>query len=356
MKKKRSIWRTFLVLEIIILVIAALVALYVLVLSKTPSFQFIGRLLSSVEGGNSIRSRRVEVEKPYPLTNQQNYYKDLGDEDSINVLIIGSDMSGSNYDTLLVASINDKDDTVKLINIPRDVYIDYSTEVLNKLKKAFPKYKSSKGILKINATHTIGKFLEYQKDGGRFNNPEYEFTADVIEEVFGIYIDDYVYLKPSSFKKVVDYFGGVDLEVPYRMKYTDPTQNLVINLNKGMQHLDGAQAEGFVRFRQGYNEEGKFKGIGDIERKQNQVNFFKAFLKQHMTLGNIGKIITITGDLGEYVVSSIDKAEETAEYGKVAEKLYKNKFTTASEEIECVDVNIDGIYYLELKSSKSSDK
>ena len=67
-----------------------------------------------------------------------------------------------------------------------------------------------------------------------------------------------------------------------------------------------------------------------------------------MTLGNIGKIISIAGDLDEYFISSIDRAHETAEYGKLAEKLYRNKFTTQSEEIECEDVTIENVYYLRL--------
>lgn len=350
-KQKRSIWKKFLIVEIIILVLAGLTALYVLVLSKTPAFQFIGRMLSPVEGSKSIISRRAETVKPYSLTGGEKYYKSLVDKDSINILVMGCDAEGSNYDTLLIASIDEANNQIKLINIPRDVYVDYSDDVLSRLKKAFPKYTSSKGIYKINAAHTIGDFIGYKKDAGRFKNSEYEFTADLIEEVFGIYIDDYVFLKPSSFRRVVDYFGGVDINVPYHMKYSDPTQNFAVHLEKGFQHLDGEQSEGFVRYRQGYDEKGKFKGLGDLERKQNQVSFVKAFIEQHMTLGNIGKIISITGDLDKYMVSSIDNAQETAEYGKVAEKLYRNKFAITSEEIECTDKEIDAIYYLILKTS-----
>ena len=37
---------------------------------------------------------------------------------------------------------------------------------------------------------------------------------------------------------------------------SDPVQDLVIDLWPGYQHLDGHGAEGFVRFRQGYREDG----------------------------------------------------------------------------------------------------
>lgn len=347
-KRRANKWKTFATVLAVFLLVICFGLLY-LTLSGSPAMEFIGRLLSPVEGSKSVRGRRVETKKPYMLTDKQKYYKDLVSEDSINVLIIGSDVSGANYDTLMIASLDDKNNTVKLINLPRDIYVSYSDDVIERLSKAYPKYKSSKGIYKINASHTIGKFIGYKKDAGRFKNPEYEFTADLIEEIFGIYIDDYVYLKPNSFVRVVDYFGGVDITVPYRMKYTDPTQNFKVDLKKGTQHLTGAQAEGFVRFRQGTDDNGKNISIGDIERKKNQNDFMKAFINQHMNLGNIGKIISIVSDLDEYLVSSVDKAKETAEYGKIAEKLYKNKFTLNSEDIECKDVMIDSVYYLELK-------
>jgi len=347
-KKRTNKWKTVATVLAVILLILCFALLY-LTLSGSPAMEFIGRLLSSKEGSKSVKERRTETEKPYSLTDKQKYYKNLVSKDSINVLIIGSDVSGANYDTLMIASLDDENNIVKLINIPRDIYVSYSDDVIERLAKAYPKYKSSKGIYKINAAHTIGKFIGYKKDEGRFKNPEYEFTADLIEEIFGIYIDDYVYLKPSSFVRVVDYFGGVDIDVPYRMKYTDPTQNFSVNLKKGYQHLDGAQAEGFVRFRQGTDDNGKHISIGDLERKKNQNAFVKAFIDQHMTLGNIGKIVSIVSDLDEYLVSSVDKAKETAEYGKIAEKLYRNKFTLNSEEIECTETKIDGVYYLEIK-------
>lgn len=356
-KRRTKKWKTIALIQAIILLLAAFVAFYVLVLSKTPVLQFMGRFLSSAEGGHSIKSRRVDSQKPYPLTDKQSYKKELAGKDSINLLIIGTDVESGNYDTLMIVSLDEKNNTVKIINIPRDIYIAYSDEVLSRLKKAFPKYDAAKGIYKINAAHTIGKKIDYLKGAGRFGSSEYDFTADLIVEVFGLYIDDFVFLKPSSFKRVVDYFGGVDIEVPYRMKYTDPLQNLKIDLKKGFQHLNGTQAEGFVRFRQGVNEKGKAVSIGDIERKQNQITFMKAFIEQHLNLGNIGKIITIVSDLQEYLVSSVDNATETAEYGKIAEKLYRSKFTLTSEEIACDNKKIKDVYYLILTDpEKKKDK
>jgi hypothetical protein len=66
-----------------------------------------------------------------------------------------------------------------------------------------------------------------------------------------------------------------------------------------------------------------------------------------MNLKNLGKIITIFNDLNSYIETSVN-AREAGEYGKLAETLYKNKFTKVSEEIECKNVDIGGIYYLKI--------
>lgn len=332
---------------VLAIILVGVIGVYIYVSRDNPVFQFIGRLVSSEDGADSIRSRRKDNDKPYKLTNNQRYAKKLVDEDNINILVIGPDATSSNYDTLMIASLDDDNNVIKLINLPRDIYIDYSDKFKSDLKKVWSSYSKSKGIYKINAAHLLGKKVNYLGGKGRFGNPEYDFTADLIEEIFDIYIDDCVYVKPSSFRKVVDYFGGVEIDVPYLMKYNDPTQNLEINIKKGLQTLNGKDAEGFVRYRQGTDEKGKYKSIGDIERKNNQVAFVKAFVEQHMNLKNLGKIITIFNDLNSYIETSVN-AREAGEYGKIAEILYKNKFTQDSEEIECKDVTIDGIYYLKI--------
>ena len=61
------------------------------------------------------------------------------------------------------------------------------------------------------------------------------------------------------------------------MNYEDATQNLYIHLQKGMQHLDGEQAMGLVRFRKGYASQ-------DIQRTKVQQEFLKALAKQCLSL------------------------------------------------------------------------
>lgn len=65
----------------------------------------------------------------------------------------------------------------------------------------------------------------------------------------GVGIDRYVRINVLGVEKLIDALGGVKVYVPQDMKYQDDSQHLYINLKKGEQHLNGAQAVQFLRFR-----------------------------------------------------------------------------------------------------------
>ncbi|MGI6124926.1 MAG: hypothetical protein ACOYIG_12235, partial [Acetivibrionales bacterium] len=89
-----------LILVIILsIILVGVMGLYFYIVKDDPVFQFIGRIISTKDGAESIRSRRESNDKPYDLTNNQRYSKDLVDKNNINILIIGPDETSSNYDT-----------------------------------------------------------------------------------------------------------------------------------------------------------------------------------------------------------------------------------------------------------------
>ena len=75
----------------------------------------------------------------------------------------------------------------------------------------------------------------------------------------------------------VDAIGGVELEVPQEMTYSDPAQGLEIHIPAGKTRLNGAQAEQFVRFRSGYVN-------ADLGRLDAQKLFLQAFAKRCKSL------------------------------------------------------------------------
>ncbi len=136
--------------------------------------------------------------------------------DRINFLIIGSDKGGANTDVLMFVSYDKADNKIKITSIPRD-----TRALVN------GKNRKINACLAIEETSFAGNHQGYYRgahpllcEGG-----------------------------PAGFKSIVDILDGVDFYVPRDMKYSDPSQNLYINLKEGMQHLDGDKAEQLVRFR-----------------------------------------------------------------------------------------------------------
>lgn len=287
----------------------------------------------------------------YKITNGQKYYQQLVEKGDRNVLLIGEDAYSGNWDTIIVASISEKNKKVQVINFPRDIYVDYSDEVLNQLKEKSPKLYEAKGFQKINASHTVGARIGYEAGKGDFGDSNIDFLADVIEEVFQIPIDDYAYVNTTGFRDIVDLFGGVELEVPVRMRYDDPVQNLHIDLQPGLQHLSGEQAEGFVRFRQGFDKNNEFKNYSDQFRKENQNKFLEAFFKQHITVKNLGKVDELTKLMGKNIRTSVGNVKTIASYVNMLRKALSGNYVRESLIIECPDTEkIDGVYFDVIRS------
>lgn len=304
---------------------------------------------SANENNNSLD----EIEEPKGLTNGKKYYKPLVEKNSKNILLVGKDAVYGAYDTVMVLSIDAKTKTMKLINFPRDIYIDYNDKILKEFKKVDPEHAADKSIQKLNAAHTIGISLKYKYEtGGKFGKVTYmNFWADLLDEVFNIKIDDYVTIKTEGFRDIVDLFGGVEIEVPIYMHYEDPFQNLYIHIEPGLQTLNGEQSEGFVRFRQGYTPEGEFKTYSVYFRQQNQNKFLKAFFEQHVNLSNLGR----AGDFADVIVknvkTSVNEWSQILDLIKIGQKVLKDKYEISSTIVECTDnKTIGGIIYEMLKT------
>lgn len=278
------------------------------------------------------------------VTKGVKYSTSLVGEGTRNILIIGEDKMNDLYDTIGIASIDEKSGKLKLIMIPRDTYIEYGGDIADYLKEVGK--SESPGIYKINCAHLIGSMVKYK---GKFKSGPTSFLAQVIKEKFGIDVDDYVKINTSGFADMIDLFGGVDIQVPYLMNYDDPTQDLHIHIAKGLQHLDGSQAEGFVRYRQGFKEDGSYFEIGDPGRKKNQLNFLQAFIKQHGTVGEIDKIPKLLNLLGKNVQHSIGLGDVLQVYVKLAKDIVLSKYPIETENLDGRLTKIDGSSYLILE-------
>lgn len=187
-----------------------------------------------------------------------------------NILICGTDGDGTRTDTIIIAHLDANDHTVALLSIPRDT----------------PVVTGNGGLMKINSVYAGGGADGMQRLSARLNS------------LLGFPVDGYVLVDLEAFKKTVDLVGGVDFDVPQDMNYEDASQDLYIHLKKGMQHLDGEQAMGLVRFRKGYASQ-------DIQRTQVQQQFLKALAKQCLSVGSLTKLKEFADIFAEYVTTNL---------------------------------------------------
>jgi LCP family protein required for cell wall assembly len=143
-------------------------------------------------------------------------------------LIAGFD-NGHRTDVLMVVSLDVINREAHVVAIPRDTRVNVS-----------------RSVKRIN-----GAF----NDGGGRNNFE-RGIAQVQREVamvIGFVPDYYVAVDMRAVETLINTVGGVEIDVPFNMRYTDPVEGLNINLTAGRQTLDGRNAVHFARFRMGNN-------------------------------------------------------------------------------------------------------
>lgn len=177
-----------------------------------------------------------------------------------NFLIMCTDKDGSRTDTIMVGCYNSKTNGLDIISIPRDTIVTVSDEHFERMQLEYPQPDSPE--MQINHIHHfIG-----EKDGP-------EVLASEVENMLDIDIDYYVRVNFEAFRYFVDSIGGISFDVPVDMYYRDPAQDLYIDLNAGVQLLDGDKAEQLVRYRSGYSN-------GDIGRIEVQQEFLRALVKK----------------------------------------------------------------------------
>jgi LCP family protein required for cell wall assembly len=151
----------------------------------------------------------------------------------------------------------------------------------------------------INSVYTAGYYrASYDgKKGDEAKKAGMEYLADMIQYTFAVNIDYYFFVELDGFKFLVDAVGGVYMDVPVRMEYTDPFQNLYINLQPGFQLLDGNKAEQLIRFAN-YIEK-------DMDRIITQQKFLAALIKKILGEFDINTIQNLVETVTNYTVSDI---------------------------------------------------
>ena len=124
------------------------------------------------------------------------------------ILLAGTDKSGDRTDTVMLLSVDRSAKRLTLLSIPRDT--------------------------KVNSTYTPHKInIAYGVNGK--DQEGMEALMDYVTELVGFRPDGYVLIDLDVFVDLVDKMGGVKFDVPCDMDYSDPAQDLTIDLKAGMQ-------------------------------------------------------------------------------------------------------------------------
>ncbi|MEB3173409.1 MAG: LCP family protein [Cyanobacteriota bacterium] len=161
------------------------------------------------------------------VTNPFTAWTGVGDQD---ILLVGTDVGGGNTD--VIASVRVDGTVTRITQVPRDSYIE----------------AEGYGPNKINALYAIGGLDLLKRE---------------LSRKLGRPITHHVMVNLGAVRRMADALGGIEVNVPKRLYYTDRSQGLYIDLQPGLQTLKGRELEGFLRFR--HDELGD---IGRLERQQ----------------------------------------------------------------------------------------
>ncbi len=178
-------------------------------------------------------------------------------------LAVGVDKASGRGDAIILVSFDTRSGDVSAMQIPRDTYIEYGGEAC-----------------KINSI-----LLDYGVYAIR----------DILEVTLCINIDYTALIDLESLELLVDSVGGVEIDVPFDMKYDDPFQDLHIDIKAGLQVLDGKNATDFIRYRSNYAD-------GDLGRVDAQKQFMSSLF--HKIINDITLAQTI--DLARNILPMLE--------------------------------------------------
>ncbi len=164
-------------------------------------------------------------EKPVIDTTDNIGQKPTEDKTVSNILLVGVETFGGaqNTDTMIIASLDSKNNVIKLTSLMRDLYVQ------------IPGYRDNK----LNSA---------------YGNGGINLLYNTIKTNFGVTLDGYVLVDFDDFEEIIDYIGGIDIELTAKEAQYLRTTNYISNpsyrnVRAGVQHMNGNQVLGYCRIR-----------------------------------------------------------------------------------------------------------
>jgi LCP family protein required for cell wall assembly len=167
----------------------------------------------------------------------------------INILLLGSDRrpwdAGFRTDTIILVTVNSELGRVNITSFPRDMWV------------MLPNW----GMSRINTAWTYGGW---------------NMLSETFKHNFGVTIDYHVLIDFSSFKKIIDSLGGLDVQVAEPV--SDYRAGYWTTIKQGNVHMDADMVLWYVRTR---------KTTNDIARNRRQQEVIQALIEKFVSIDGI---------------------------------------------------------------------
>lgn len=228
------------------------------------------------------------------------------DEGRVNILLAGNSADdvghdgGQLTDSIMVVSIDTKNNKAFMLSIPRDLWVKIP----------------GNGSEKINAAYVRGEEENFKEDG--YSEGGMGQLEQVVSQSLDIPIHYYALVNYTALKQSVDAVGGIDIVI----KSKDPrglydpnidwaTKKPLVKLTNGTHTLDGRQALNLARARgDAYNSYG-FAG-SDFDRTENQRKILVALKNKAASAGvltNPAKLSSLSDAIGSNVKTNFELGE-----------------------------------------------
>ena len=197
-------------------------------------------------------------------------------------------------DTMIVVTLDRDSKMMRMVSFPRDARVRF-TDLQGRRHKAG----------KMNAVYASGGLDPKMRE---------EVLKNFFRDEIGLRVDRVARIRIEGFTGLIDKVGGLDIKVDGalekdrrtgklyrgRIQRTDNWGKWSVDLEPGMQHLDGTQAVGYARFR--YDRE------GDPGRIRRQQQVMRALAKE-ITQTPLPQLPGVVGEAKQQFATDMNDAE-----------------------------------------------
>ncbi|WP_010648093.1 LCP family protein [Oceanobacillus massiliensis] len=233
----------------------------------------------------------------------------IEEKESLNILLLGVDKRGSDggrSDALMVLSLDQKNEKMQLVSIPRDT----RTMIVG---KGFED--------KINHAYAFGGT---------------DMSISTVEDLLDIELDYYVEMNMEGLADLIDSLG--EITVQNEIDWIDEGfYQEGYHYAEGELTMDGAQTMGFVRMRHKDPQ-------GDFGRTERQRKVIGAIIDKGASVASVGKINSVIDVLGNNMATNMDfddMKDLLLNYANV-------RRNSSNYMLQGSGTTIDGIYYYQV--------